>query len=609
MSLIVAFFSEPGAKERWQKAWSGTEVQLSKLGFAEDQSHDDAGIRVWLAGSGCSAMAGQDYLGIIEGHLDSDVGANRDYAPSQAMSRLVASLRQKGHEAFSSNRGRFSAVIVDRATQSVWCARDSFGRSPLFVARMPGVVLTSSDIRAMRLLLGSYDALNKKALQRLLRFRFNVGSEHLFEPIIQVPAAHALRVDRHGIDIRRHWTIPFDPEADGSLQDWVNQTADAFGSFFQTEGLNDEPVGILLSGGVDSAVIAGMAKRHCREVKCYVARFPGYDDTEARRAVAVAERLEIPCEVVEFDETRIAQDLPRIVSAIGEPPLHPNNLVLLQLYEKASADDVKMVLQGDAAEMLFGLADTTRVAQFARKRAIAEALVPAALRFRIGHALKATNSSLLWRVARPLFTDLREFQLCLDEIYYSLPVKRIVHSAAPAFDAAHPWADLLDAYPDPGDGLQAYQAFTYLQASTDRHAVLARLSGTESVAPFLSESVLAVATALPRHLRYLGQARPVIKALCDQVAHPDVTRWPKLGFPVPWSEWLNGRLRNLLGTASEYEFLRDALPPGYLEAAWGTMDREALWFLMTLRILKEQPYASQRKEFCPEISSDGARIG
>ena len=500
--------------------------------------------------------------------------------------RLVESWAASGVRSLRGLSGSFTFCVHDARNGSLSLVRDRFGTRPLFYCRQPGVTLTSTDPRVLLRMLPEWE-IDPNALMLAVRFRFHVQERYLVSPLRQVQAATAVRVGRNGEEYSEgYWYIPFDSAPAGRLHEWVDKTHGALREFFEFEGLEREAVGVLLSGGVDSTVIAAAAKESCREVIGYVARFRNRDDQESSRALAVAEHLGIACNVLEFDEDRLEADLRELMMALCAPPLHPNNLVLLQLYQRAALD-VRTVLQGDAAEMMFGLADSRRVSQFARKRAIVERALPPTLRLAFVEGLKKGDASWRWRLARVLERDVREYALSLDEIRYSRPVQRIAdaewNDARPDF----PFSEMLEAYSAFDDGLQAYQARTFLQCSLDRHYWLGELTGVHSIAPFVSEPLVDVAGRLPRALRYTDTARPVIKALCDRIAHPGVSRWKKLGFPVPWTRWMDGPLSKVRGRPEDYRDLEPIMPSGFIEAAWRARDPEALWLLMTLRMLME----------------------
>jgi hypothetical protein len=126
---------------------------------------------------------------------------------------------------------------------------------------------------------------------------------------------------------------------------------------------------------------------------------------------------------------------------------------------------------------------------------------------------------------------------------------------------------------------------TVLLSSQRRHEVLARAHQIEAATPFAHTSVLRVATSLPRALRYTTRSRPVLKHLCDTLVHPDISRWHKLGFSVPWQRWLDGTLASIADEATR-NLVKQEILPASLNALVGVQhDPEWRWTLMTLSLV------------------------
>ena len=336
-------------------------------------------------------------------------------------------------------------------------------------------------------------------------------------------------------------------------------------------------VGVLLSGGVDSSAIAAVARTAVPECVAFVGRIPGSANTEMERALLVARHLGIECRVVDIEPPTLA-DVEAMVRRIEEPPRNANNVVLSQLFRAASRE-VDILLQGDGAEVLFGLADSRRVESYRRKHRAA-ALLPKGFRSTSARMLRTGDARRAWEVAQLMTTDHIRYAALLDVIRYSGGVRRTL--------AAGDWPDALELLPmehfdeheDLGDALQAYQAHTFLASSLVRHDRLGQPFGLQSISPFLQAPMIEVARRLPRELRYIDNSKPVLRALCDHFLPPVVSGWPKMGFEVPWKQWMPA----VLPRAAD-QSVRMLLPAGYVRAAEQQEDTEALWMTATLGML------------------------
>jgi hypothetical protein len=239
--------------------------------------------------------------------------------------------------------------------------------------------------------------------------------------------------------------------------------------------------------------------------------------------------------------------------------------------------------------MLLGLADTERVARFAEKSK-RMAGIPKGLRIGTARQLRGQDQPLAWRLAAVLDTSRAEFAAGLDELAYSTSVRRAIRlwMADDSVDQGCPWQHLLESTADQAafeDGLHEFQCMTVLLSTQRRHEVLARANQIEAATPFAHTSALRVATNLPRALRYTTRSRPVLKHLCDTLVHPDIARWHKLGFSVPWSQWMDGSLATVADEATRDLVEQEVLPPNFNALVRAQHDPEWRWTLMTLSLV------------------------
>jgi asparagine synthase (glutamine-hydrolysing) len=495
-------------------------------------------------------------------------------------------------ETLRSISGEFSLVLLDRFSGRLTLVKDRFGTHPLYYIMMPGGIVVSTECNSLIPFIEK-PSINPPAMLEAIRFRWVVGKNHIIEPIKQVMSACVTHLDTNGEEISyRYWNIPFQPEngISKSLDEYSDDLHQAFRDFFKNRNLCDRKVGILLSGGVDSSVVAAVAKEQCPQAIAYVGQIPNDANEETKRAQFVANLLSMPCNVVDIDTSQFESDLRLMVGRLEEPPRNPNNLVLMQLYKKMAEDGIEVVLTGDAAEMLLGLADTLRISMFEKKRKLVRmANFPSLIKL-CTTSLECTDYDIAWRIAKVLRQDTLEYALTLDEILYCSAIKKILISEVENWPMEWQFSmkNLFDQYEDFEEGLQSYQTYTFLQSSLIRHDRIARPLGLESTTPFLSEELVNVACKLPKVFKHTDRSRPILKNLCDRITHPEVTRWEKLGFPVPWHDWMETIFKFQKETFEDYGNIGHYLPSGFVEQAFNHCDYEALWTIMTLQILQEE---------------------
>ena len=511
-----------------------------------------------------------------------------DGAPSIITSRSVngipprltpADWCRQGKDLLPSLDGGFALAAYDPASGELVLARDRFGVRPLFWARKGGQIYAASEVKILAAA-GIDLRVSAEALREVLACRWLLRDLSLFDPVRQVPAASCL-VSGPGVEpsVRRYWQLQFSPEPAGpdALQHYRDEARGAMRSSILEIAGERQVIGVLLSGGVDSSVIAGAAREVVGKVVGFAGRLPGDSNQELDRASIVARHLGIECRVVDIQVPDFDGDLRTLVRRMEEPPRHPNNFLLQQLFRRASAE-VDLVLEGDGAEMLFGLADVGRVDKFRAKHDFVRHL-PQAWRVAGARALRGFDGSWATRLSKVLGWDPVDYAAMLDAVGYSRAVRRTLDTRngdSPGFLPL----EYFSRSEDFSDALQAYQLYTFAAVSLVRHDRLAQPFGLSSESPFLRAPIIDLASRLPRALRYLDGSKPVLKALCDLYLPPEVSRWPKLGFPVPWQAWMQAALPDGVAATA---VLGEVLPPGWLAAANASHDAEALWTALTLQ--------------------------
>lgn len=476
--------------------------------------------------------------------------------------------------------GGFALAAFDSASRELVLARDRFGVRPLFWASKDGLVYAASEVKILAAA-GIELRVSAEALREVLACRWLVRDRSLFDAVRQVPAASCL-VSGPGVEpsMRRYWQLQFTPEPSGpdALHHYRDEARGAMRSAILEISGERQVVGVLLSGGVDSSVIAGAAREVAGRVVGFAGRLPGDSNQELDRALFVARHLGIECRVVDIRPPDFDGDLRSLVRRMEEPPRHPNNFLLEQLFRRA-AGEVDLVLEGDGAEMLFGLADAARVGQFRAKHDVVRHL-PQAWRAAGARVLRHFDGSWATRLSKVLAWDPITYAAMLDAVGYSRAVRRTLDGAMAGIAPGFLPLEYFSRSEDFSDALQAYQLYTFAAVSLVRHDRLAQPFGLSSESPFLRAPMIDLACRMPRELRYLDGSKPVLKALCDLYLPAEVSRWPKLGFPVPWQAWLRDALPD--GVAAT-PVLDEVLPSGWLATANASHDAEAQWTALTLQ--------------------------
>ncbi len=251
-------------------------------------------------------------------------------------------------------KGMYAFVIYDHANHSIHMARDPLGKKPLFFSLRNDELVFASSARALALALETTPEIDPVAVDQLLCDMYIPGPRSIFEGVEKLLPGHALSVGRDG---RRkdfvHWSPDFlHPEEGVSDQEWLEKVEHSLETAVSRRLVADVPVGILLSGGIDSSLVTATAARTAGRVQTFSVATDDPAMDESRYARAVASRYNTV-----HHELRVVSDfrgnLIRLVSAMGEPLADASAVNVLAIAEQAR-QFVTVILTGDGGDEIFG---------------------------------------------------------------------------------------------------------------------------------------------------------------------------------------------------------------------------------------------------------------
>ncbi len=225
-------------------------------------------------------------------------------------------LIREGLSAVSRMVGMFAFAFWDRDTEELLLVRDRLGKKPLYLARHKGGLAFASEVRSLLESGLLPRQLDRAALLRFLSRGSTRDPDTLIANVRSLPPAHALLIGPHGETLTRYWSLPDGPPP----IDWRERLPELLDSAVRMRLLSDRPLGVFLSGGVDSAAIAAVASRHARaSLDTFTLSFDDRHFDEADRAAEIARHLRVrhhiatlsaDAAVNDLDEALSSQDLP-----------------------------------------------------------------------------------------------------------------------------------------------------------------------------------------------------------------------------------------------------------------------------------------------------------
>ena len=497
--------------------------------------------------------------------------------------------------------GMFAFAIWDAQQRRLLLARDRFGIKPLYLACSETELLFGSEIKAILAAAASAPPLDESALPAYLANGFVNGEQTLFQGITRLQPGHTLSwsaADR--MQRRRYWRLP--PPAEIPTESFQAEAAKLrtrLAGAVKRHLMSDVPLGVFLSGGIDSSVIAALAAQQSPKVLQTFA--VGFDDPRANElgyARQVADAIGSRHHDIVVTPRMFFDALPRLIWHEDEPIAFPSS-VPLNFVSRLAGEHVKVVLTGEGADELFLGYNRYRVTHWnTRLGRPYQALIPGAIRRRIRHAIQQAPGAV-GRIGRRSFLGLdpglrhtylenfavvREFEQRAMLAHPELLNRDLYAAALARLD--HEGGDLLDR-------MGRFDLDTYLHELLMKQDQMSMAASIESRVPFLDDQLVADVVPLPSAFKVRGwQTKAILRAAVDGLVPPAIISRRKMGFPVPIGSWLRGGFAPLvdefvLGPRAAARRLFDPAALRRLaaeHAAAAANHGERLWLLINLEM-------------------------
>ena len=452
--------------------------------------------------------------------------------------------------------GMFALALYDEGRRRILLARDRAGEKPLFYRESQDGLRFASELKALMADPGLVRVMDGAALEHYLAYGYVPGALCILEGVRKLAPAHALCYELKTGRSRlwRYWRLPeATPETVGSHpSELVDELEHLLEDAVRRQLIADVPVGVLLSGGVDSSIISALAARGSgSQIKTFTVRFPGhgaYDETPFARQVA----RHLSTDHNELIAEPATVELLPLLARQYDEPLADSSMVPTHILSRLIREHATVALSGDGGDELFGGYPhhswavrqeqvRARIPMFVRKVvSVGAARLPLGLRGR----------NHLVGVAGPLSNAIAHFNLLFDAGARDrlLPDShgRPYRDAPEAFKASLCCASCSAGRQATRVDFQSYLADDIL-VKVDRASMLSSL---EVRAPYLDYRVIEYAfSRVPDALRATASQRKVLLRMLGRRLLPsslDLRR--KQGFSVPLTAWLKGRWGEFLAS-------------------------------------------------------------
>ena len=466
---------------------------------------------------------------------------------------LVHLYEEWGDDLVQAIEGMYAFAVWDTRERRLLVGRDRFGEKPLFYSDQPDRLMFASELSALRSGLGQTPALDPLALDAYFVLGYVPGQQTVFQDIEQLEPASTMRwsAARPRAACSVYWRPPPLPAPSrASERERVEEARTLLESAVASRLVADVPVGIFLSGGLDSNIIAAMAAQQSQtKLQTFTVGYDIGHFNEGARAKAAASLISSDHHEVTLSRGEVGGLVPRLVGRLDQPLADPA-LVALNFVAAAARERVTVVLGGEGADEVFGgypryrwmerVERAQRVLPGPAGRAAASAARNCGGRIRrFGDAFERSSRAernLGWVAATPLSARAR---------LYGPRMVETLRSGAILDDLESVLAE--EDRPSVAGSLMRLDQRRYLPdnvlAKADRATMLVSL---EMRTPYLDRSLVEFAATIPPAIHLQNGGKSLLRAIAKTMRTVDKSRRAKTAFQLPIAEWLRGPLRDAL---------------------------------------------------------------
>jgi asparagine synthase (glutamine-hydrolysing) len=552
------------------------------------------------------------YNGEIYNYLElrRELGESR-FKTTSDTEVILAAYERWGADCVKRLRGMFAFVLWDKARNALFVARDRFGIKPLYYAVSGGRFLFASEIKALLPFLPEI-ATDPAGLHDYLTFQFCLDGRTLFSGVRQFAPAHWAYIDQSlVIAPRRYWEVQYKLDWDHTERYFVERLRSVLQDSVSVHLRSDVEVGSYASGGLDSSLIAALARRERPDsgMQMFNGRFagdPAYD--ESRYARILAEEQQMRLHIADIVEQDLVDNLERAIFHLDEPVAGPGSFPQFMVSRMIRDHGIKVVLGGQGGDEVFGGYARYLIAYW-------EQCIKGALE----GTLDSGNFVVTYESIIPNLQTLRDYKPLIQEFWSDglfgprdERYLRLINRSNTfgdtvewgALDRVGTVASFKAIFWGHNVGHESYfDSMTHFDFKTLLPALLHvedRMSmahGVESRVPFLDEGVVEFVATVPANVKFGGgELKRLLRvAFADRLPRAINERKDKMGFPVPLTVWLRrgGPARefvmDLLSSerARTRPYLSKAFDPAKLIETGNVFSRN-LWAFLSLEIWQRQ---------------------
>ncbi|MBI2338905.1 MAG: asparagine synthase (glutamine-hydrolyzing) [Deltaproteobacteria bacterium] len=480
---------------------------------------------------------------------------------------LLTLYAMEGKKCLKRLNGMFSFAVWDNKERRLFAACDRMGKKPFYYWDAPSHFAFASECKAFQGHPDFKSEADQEALSHYFQYEYVPAPYSIFRGVRKLPAGHSLVYDQTGLTIKPYWDVPLsDEKCEVGEAEACEKIMKLLDRAVEYRMISDVPLGVFLSGGIDSSAVVGLMARHRsgKDIKTFSINFdePSFD--ESAYSSFVAKHFSTDHHFQTLSAQKLIDILPEVAGFLDEP-FADYSVIPTYLLSRFTRQTVTVVLGGDGGDELFAGYPTfyadrmarwfTRLPQMAQRAVtrVANALPVSrkdmslefmAKQFLYGACFPPVIRNQVWLGA---FHQEEQDELFLNQNISRNPL-RLVDDVMKNCRSSHPGDRVLYFY-------QKFYLCGDILVKTDRASMAASL---EVRAPFLDINLIEYVSKLPFEMKLKGRAtKYILKKALEKVLPSPIIHRKKKGFGIPIALWLRRELKGMLTSLLNREKIKE----------------------------------------------------
>ncbi len=519
------------------------------------------------------------YNGEIYNHADHRAELEEkgyQYKTASDTETILHLYEEYGEGCVEKLRGMFAFAIWDEKKQRLFMARDRLGIKPLYyVHDTAGNLFFGSEIKTLIKSDAIKPELNYSVLPDQLANHGTSADETLYKNIKRLMPGHFLIWKDGSLSIEKYWDLSSEPKDEGisdaeHIENWLEE----FKKSIELRLMSDVPLGMFLSGGIDSsAICALMSQMVSQPIKTFSVGFKESGANEFEYARMVANAYNTEHKEITITPEDFFRKLPSLIWHEDEP-LGFSASVPLYFVSKLAQEKVKVVLTGEGSdEMMAGYGRYSKALELLKYGRKYEDLTPAFFRRVLKSGISTLPNSVNRKLTRTFLSRDADVENLLFDNFAIFPKsmqnRLLTPDAKSRIADLNPyanqriWFEQNDAH-DVLDKILYTDIKTYLQELLMKQDQMSMAASIESRVPFLDHKLVELTAKMPSRMKLRrGVTKWILREAMKGILPREILTRPKMGFPVPVGDWLRNDFRFLL---DEFVLSERSLARGIFDA-------------------------------------------